>query len=879
MTRREPVTATSLRRSLGSQGLQLPTLLFDAVLALLVAALFYRLILPPAGEEQPAFLSLTLLGLAFFTILFAARSFIGRARLKRKLVSAFLLISLLPVSILSLLDQRITSRALSENSHQAMLSAAGRTAMTLDNFILANLATVRTESMIPQFADFLALPPERSANSLEEQAAMAILASLKRRDQVNITSIALLNLQGITIADTFGPDIGSDKSSRGWFLEPLGTGLPHVSPVGVAGLTGQPSIYFSCPVRDTAGAIIGVLRIRYKASVLQQLLVADTTAGAEPFAAALLDEAGIRLADSKRPDLVLSPAFPLTKDETDGLQRQRRLTSPAPPGLDMGVDLQSLDPAAPPFFRASLHGPAGEPTLNVKARLRSAPWTLVLGYSESVDLARIESQSVNALFLVLCVAVSVIVGTLVITRRITEPLMRLTAAADAISRGQEDILVNLKSDTEIGELAGTFNAMSQALRLSRQTLVASGERLQALLDTLPDAVLVHGEQGEILDVNRSFQTMFGYSQAEIPHLDIDTLSGGGLTVRVVMQHIHECILHGAWEFEWVSRRKNGSEFPSYVRLRKMVLQEGLRIMAVITDDTVKKQTEKAMLLAKEELEQKVDERTRELRQANEQLQQLDALKSAFISLVSHELRTPLTSVLGFAKLTGKTFQKHFLPLTAGDEDLARRGQVVRQNLQVIESEGARLARLVSELLDINKIESGKSEWHDVELHLSEEVTAAVLTMQAEFAEKPSVRFEFAAAPNTPPIVADRDRIRQLFLNLLSNALKFTAEGFIRIDVAPAEDGSSVEARVRDSGRGIPPQDLERIFEKFYQVPVADQHQAKSKGTGLGLAISRQIVEHYGGTLRAESTLGRGATFIITLPAAPSSRGAEYERAT
>ncbi len=857
----------SIQRIVGTHNHQLPLLVLDAVLAFLLAALVSRFLLHPSGNAQPAYLSLTLLSLAFFPIFFAARSFSGRAKLKWKLVSAFLLISLVPASLLSLLDQRSTYNALSANSRQAMLSAANRTAMTLDSFILANLATVRTESMIPQFADFLALPPDIAANSPEEQAIMSILDSLKRRDQINITSIALLNLQGISVADTYGPDSGSDKSTRLYFLEPLRTGLPYVSPVGMAGLTRQPSLYFSCPVRDTAGNIVGMLRFRYKASVLQQLLLTDAREGDETLAAVLVDEVGIRLADSRRPDLVLTPAFPLRQEASVTLQEQRRMTIPAASGLDMGVDFQALDPAAPSFFRAPLHGPESETTLNVKTRLRSTPWTLVLGYSESANLARIESQSFNALILVLCVAVAVIFGTLFFTRRITEPLMQLTAAADAISRGQEDVLVDLKGNTEIGELAGTFNTMSEALRTSRQKLIASGERLQTLLDTLPDAVLVHGEQGEILDVNRSFQTLFGYSQAEAAQLSIETLSGGGLTTRDVIRHFQHCILHGACEFEWTSRRKDGTNFPSSVRLRKLALQEGPRVMAVIMDDTVKKRSEQTLLHAKEQLEQKVEERTRELREANEQLQQLDALKSAFISMVSHELRTPLTSVLGFAKLTAKAFRKNFLPLVEQNPELAKRGEVVLNNLLVIESEGARLARLVHELLDINKIESGKSEWHDVELHLGEEMHAAVSTMQAEFAEKPSIHFESVIDPQTPPVKADRDRIRQLFLNLLSNALKFTATGFIRISVSPTAGGAGVETRVRDSGRGIPPQDLERIFEKFYQVPAPDQDLAKSKGTGLGLAICRQIVEHYGGTLRAESTLGQGATFIVTLPAA------------
>ncbi len=290
-----------------------------------------------------------------------------------------------------------------------------------------------------------------------------------------------------------------------------------------------------------------------------------------------------------------------------------------------------------------------------------------------------------------------------------------------------------------------------------------------------------------------------------------------------------------------------------------------RYVLMHEDITERKRAEDALRQAKDELELRVTERTRELHEANLQLQQLDELKSAFISLVSHELRTPLTSILGFAKLTGKSVSKHFLPLAGEDAALRKRAALVLDNLKVIESEGARLARLINQLLDINKIESGKSEWHDTELDLAEEARAAVATLQAEISESPDIMVELDLDPATPPVVADRDRIRQVFLNLLSNALKFTPSGFIRVSVAPLPQGRGVEARVQDSGVGIPESELEHVFDQFHQVSSPSRDDAQTRGTGLGLAICRQIVEYYGGKIWAESTLGQGATFVFTLP--------------
>ena len=814
--------------------------------------------------DQPRFPLLVSLTLTIWPLVFAAHTFLTPSSLKIKLVSAFLLISLLPIGLLSLLDQAVTFQALSENSKQAISGAASRTATAIDNFIYANLATVRTEAMIPQFAKLLSLPPSRQTNSAEEKAAMGILISLKRRDQTNITSIALLNKEGVSIADTYGTDLGSDKSDRDYFTHPMKTGLPFVSSVHFTGTSNQPSVYFSCPVRNTTGQILGLLRVRYNASVLQGLISSINGMHDSDFSAVLFDEAGIRLADSRRPDLTITPAFPLDRDSRAALRAQHRLPEGKIRQVWLDRDIGILDESASALFRGMLHGPETGPTLNMKTALRSTDWTLVLGYSEAANRARINAQSINALLLVLGITLAVIFGSILITRKITGPLLRLTRAAHSISLGQEDVKVPHESNDEIGELASTFNSMSQALRDSRQNLIASSERLKTLLDTLPDAVFVHDETGTVLSVNQSFQSLFGRPPEDVTGISLEELSGEGLTLQMARQRIRQTVEKGALEFEWVARHKNGTETPVYARLRRLDLPEGIRIMAVVSDITDRKIAENAMLRAQEDLETKVAERTRELREANVKLRQLDKLKSAFLSSASHELRTPLTSVLGFAKLAGKSFQKNFLPLAGSDKKLQHRGQVLLGNLQVIESEGSRLARLVNDLLDLNKIESGKIEWHDEQIDLAEELDQAVKTMTSEFSAKPKVKIEFDVDTAPPKIIADRDRIRQVLLNLLSNAVKFTAEGFIRITIKPLAAGG-VEVRVRDSGPGITATDLDKIFEKFYQAPPTRPNLVKVKGTGLGLSICRQIVEHYGGRIWAESSQGRGATFIFQLP--------------
>ena len=288
-----------------------------------------------------------------------------------------------------------------------------------------------------------------------------------------------------------------------------------------------------------------------------------------------------------------------------------------------------------------------------------------------------------------------------------------------------------------------------------------------------------------------------------------------------------------------------------------------RVVSIL-DITGLKEAEKALLRAQFLLEETVEDRTRELQEANKTLKVMDELKSSFLSSASHELRTPLTSVLGFAKLMDKTFKKMFLPLAIGDEHLERKAREFSANFKIIQLEGERLTRLINDLLDLNKIESGRIQWRDEAVDLAELLRLAFQTIQGEFASKPEVEV-FADIPAELPLVwADKDRLRQVLFNLLNNAAKFTVRGQVRL-VARSVEGEEVEVRVEDSGIGVDRVELSKIFEKFYQSQGADGLSDKPVGTGLGLAICSQIVEHYGGRIWAESDPGQGSVFVVRLP--------------
>ncbi|MFO7726980.1 MAG: cache domain-containing protein [Desulfonatronovibrio sp.] len=270
-----------------------------------------------------------------------------------------------------------------------------------------------------------------------------------------------------------------------------------------------------------------------------------------------------------------------------------------------------------------------------------------------------------------------------------------------------------------------------------------------------------------------------------------------------------------------------------------------------------------------DLEKRVEERTRDLRreteklrEANKRLRELDEMKSAFLSSVSHELRTPLTSILGFATLIKREFTRNFLPLAGQDKKLEERGARITKNLDIIEHGGWRLTRLINDVLDLNKIESGRMKWNDGNVSAREIIENSVQAAQGEFVDKPGVVLKTIIKENLPVIRIDRDKMEQVMANLLTNAAKFTEKG--KVEVIAGIDSGNLKVEVRDTGEGIAQDQLEKIFERFQQAKT-DTKKGKPKGTGLGLTIAQQIVEHYQGKIWAKSRINQGTSIIFTLP--------------
>jgi signal transduction histidine kinase len=237
------------------------------------------------------------------------------------------------------------------------------------------------------------------------------------------------------------------------------------------------------------------------------------------------------------------------------------------------------------------------------------------------------------------------------------------------------------------------------------------------------------------------------------------------------------------------------------------------------------------------------------------------MKTDFIATVSHELRTPLTSVLGFASLIQEKLEEAILPVIPADQPKAQKAlRKTLENVNIIISESERLTTLINDVLDIAKMEAGRIEWNlqTVDpLPMFEQALAATSSLFT----KTNLQLFKKFPHQLPEIIVDPDRLIQVIINLISNAVKFTEEGSVTCQVEVKSNELLIS--ITDTGIGILETDYIKVFERFQQV--GNILTNKPKGTGLGLPICKQIVEYHGGKIWIESKIGEGSTFFFTIP--------------
>ena len=453
-------------------------------------------------------------------------------------------------------------------------------------------------------------------------------------------------------------------------------------------------------------------------------------------------------------------------------------------------------------------------------------------------------------------------------RTFLKRLEKLDRDVSGIQRsGNPEQRVAVDGNDEISDLGANVNSLLDTVDSSRRETEAKSLELQAnerflnqVINSMSVGILlVDPENKTILDINDSALAMTGFSREEV--------LGKVCHKLVCPSDVGSCPILDRGQFQDLSKRKllrkDGSILPIMKSVSFVDRQGQNLLLETIFDISEMERARLELETIKEGLELAVLERTRDIEQANEKLIALDKAKTLFLSSASHELRTPLTSIIGFIKILEKNFSKRFLPHLEAVENLGPRAVQFMGNLDVVRIEAERLGRLVNDLLDLNKIESGRMEWRDRVLKVDDVLTNAAEAFSGHAAEHANIRFNLTLPDNPLGIRADGDRIHQVLINLLSNAFKYTEQGMVELS-ARARDGL-IEFWVCDTGKGVPEEDREKIFELFYQVQDENLRSSNVFGTGLGLAICRQIAVHYKGDITAHPHKSGGTCFLFTIP--------------
>lgn len=417
-------------------------------------------------------------------------------------------------------------------------------------------------------------------------------------------------------------------------------------------------------------------------------------------------------------------------------------------------------------------------------------------------------------YVTLLVAVAEILISALIAQATTQPLRALTKAANEMAAWKISSNLIPEGNDEVGQLTQAFNQMADRLRTQLETMNQESQKLNTILQEMTDGVMITDGSGLVQMMNPAAEHIFSTKS--------QTAVGRTLT-EVVRNHqlveiFHRCQETGKGQVETID-----------LTSPKVALQ----VVATTLGQTMPG----SILFVFQDM-------TR--------LRQLETIRREFISNISHELRTPLASL----KALAETLQD-----SAIDDPVAS-----RRFLQQIESEVDSLSQMVSELLELARIESGKVPLQFNSLSPSEIIQPAIDRLGLQ-AERAGVSIRLDLQQDVPDVLADQNRIEQVVVNLLHNAIKFTPSGgMIKIEITPGEYKNIPDQLIfslRDTGSGISPDDLPRIFERFYK---ADRARS-SGGTGLGLAIARHLVEAHGGRIWVESQLGSGSTFFFSLPIA------------
>lgn len=432
-------------------------------------------------------------------------------------------------------------------------------------------------------------------------------------------------------------------------------------------------------------------------------------------------------------------------------------------------------------------------------------------------------------------------------------VMRTVSNLDEVSKlmasGNTEAVVKLDNQDELGQVATSFNSIAAAL-------AKTSAHHQAVLDNAPDGIITLDEHGFIASVNPAIEHIFGYAAGDLTEQNI-----ARLLPKASQNHKFEQWLHYAagdvtltinkpGQLEMVGQRRDGSIFPVELTLSEMDLSGQRLFIGILRDITERKRAAEELALARD------------------QALEASRAKSIFLANMSHELRTPLNAIIGYSEM---------LQEEAEDSDLAD----FVPDLQKINSAGKHLLGIISDILDLSKIEAGRMDLYLEDFELAGMINDIVTTIQP-LIQKNGNTLILNCADNLGVMHADLTKVRQIIFNLLSNASKFTQQGAITLTVERMKDekentftlhpSAFILFKVQDTGIGMTDEQMDDLFQEFTQADPSTTR--KYGGTGLGLAISHRFCHMMGGDIEVSSQPGQGSTFMVRLPVTVVDRKTE-----
>jgi signal transduction histidine kinase/HAMP domain-containing protein len=809
-----------------------------------------------------------------------------------RLVSYFLLLSLPTVALVGYLAYLQATDTLKQSVFDRLDAVASLKEDGLNRWVDDQRRDVVFIAWLPEVRAQAGALLSQSQPPAAYQAAYGVLSEYLKfvvTSTSDSEELFILDLDGRVALSTDKTHEGQSRADELYFIQ--GKSSTYVQNVYPSRLTGKPTITIATPLFDQDKRRVGVLASHLNLGRIDRIILERTGLGSsgETY---LVDTSNVFVSESGVGGQTVSKAGSVHSEGIDTALR--------------GIDGSGL------YLNYQ-----GTPVIGLYRWVDDRQVALIAEMSQAEAFAPARRLAWT-IFVIALISVGLLaVGVYFLARQFARPILAITDTATQVAAGDLTRIAPVLTEDEVGVLARAFNQMTRQLRAlyedlerkvaertaelthantrlqqeiaervrAEEALRQQNEYLAALHETtlglmsrleLKDLLetLVR-RAGQLLGTPHGFIYLVASDEAEL-----ERQVGVGIFHDDTAPRLRrgEGLSGKVWESGkplvvdnydvWSGRSPSGIQLIH--AMAGVPLHSGSKVVGVLAlasergSNRTFSEDEVKLLSRFAQLASIALDNARLYTAAQEAKEAADAAneaKSTFLAGVSHELRTPLTSILGFAKIIQKRLESRIFPVVnAHDEKTERAVRQVSENLDIIVAEGERLTALINDVLDLAKIEAGKVEWHMQPLSVSDIIERATAATVALFERKPLELIK-EVEDGLPEIVGDRDRLIQVVINLISNAVKFADQG--SVTCRATQVNGEILISVIDTGVGIAEADLPRVFERFTQV--GDTLTDKPKGTGLGLPICKEIVEYHGGRIWVKSELGRGSDFSFTLP--------------